>query len=190
MSGEWFYRRLLSLYPKSYLRDYREPMEQAFRDQLRVAGSRFGRLKVTIAALADIVRSVPQVHRQERKVPMKSLKIHVLALFVVMVLFLGRFELHSDDAGMVVFFTLLFAFVLAYLQPAWARLWALVGLCVPLAHIVIRPGLVVVEPQPAHLSTVDFALIAILMVAVGSTGSFLGTRIRRAMLPPGPRPAA
>ena len=182
------YRCLLRLYPSAYARRYREPMEQAFRDQLRAAGSRRERFQVIAAALADLARSIPAVYSQERNLPMKSLKPHGVALFIVMILFLGRFELHSDDTGMVLFFTLLFAFVLAYLQPAWARLWALVGLCVPLAHIVIRPGHVVVERQPAHLSPVDLALIALLMVAVGSAGSFVGSRLRRSMLPSGARP--
>ncbi len=36
--SERIYNRLLGLYPAAFLRDYREPMQQAFRDHLRGAG--------------------------------------------------------------------------------------------------------------------------------------------------------
>jgi hypothetical protein len=84
----------------------------------------------------------------------------------------------------MVFFILLFAFILAYLQPAWARLWAFVGLCVPIAHVVIRPGLFVIEPHQADLSWKSLAGIALVVLALGFAGSFLGARVRQALARP------
>ena len=182
--AERFYRLLLRLYPQPYLSLYGEPMAQVFRDQLRAAGAGLGRWKVIAAALADLARTVPQQHEQERTQPMRSLKLHVFVLFAVMMLFLARFELRTDDAGMVVLLTGLFAFVLGYLNPAQAKLWALVGVCVPLVHVVVRPGTFIIEPQRGPGSMAGLALLGLLMLAVGATGSYLGIRARRGFAQP------
>jgi cell division protein FtsW (lipid II flippase) len=173
---------ILRLYPASFLSQYREPMEQAFRDHLSHASTS----RAFLAVLADTLRSAPRAHFHEWRSAMKFASFHIFALFAVMLLFLGRFELHTDDTGMVVFFVACFAFVLGYLRPALWWLWAMVGLCIPFAHIIVRPGYVAVQPHQKPLSPVDMVLIAAFVLAVGSTGSFLGSRLHRALN----RPAA
>src|ERR1019366_9548879 len=56
-------------------------------------------------------------------------------LFLAAMLFLGRFELHTDDSGVVAFLVLLFAFLLGCLHPRRAWLWSMTGWSVPAADL-------------------------------------------------------
>jgi hypothetical protein len=167
---------LLRLYPAAYRRHYGDPLQQTFRDQLREAHTLSEVLRVTISALSDLFCSLPSIHRHERNQAMKSLKLHVVALFTIMVLFLGRYETRTDDSGVIAFFIALFAFLLAYLQPSGAKLWALVGLGVPLVH-VFSPHRLINFQNP-----LAWAGLALFVLTLGTVGSFFGTQVRRISL--------
>lgn len=86
--------------------------------------------------------------------------------------FLGRFELHTDDTGVEVAFLLLATFILGCWQPRHAWQWAiLVGLWIPAAELVFRR-------PPVNASSL---LVAGFVLAVGLAGSYLGVLVRRAI---------
>jgi hypothetical protein len=89
----------------------------------------------------------------------------------VIIAFLARLELHSDDTGVEVFFILLSTFLLGCWHPVRAWQWALlVGLAVPAADWIGR------TPRPG----IDFAVPAF-VIAVGLAGSYAGVFVRRAI---------
>ena len=53
------YRRLLRLYPAAFRENYSEPLERAFRDELRVSSGAAGRAWLWIRLAADLAISVP-----------------------------------------------------------------------------------------------------------------------------------
>ena len=88
--------------------------------------------------------------------------------------FLGRYELHTDDAGVEVFFILLFTFVLGCWHPRHAWQWALLaGPCAPAADWLFKP-------QSAGL----IPLTAV-VIAIGLVGSYAGALLRRGVSPSG-----
>ena len=95
------YRILMALYPKSFRRQYQAPMEQAFRDQLRDAPDR---RRLWLATILDLLKSAPSLHWEES---MQTLAAFAFA--IASALFLGRYELHTDDTGVEVGFVLLFS---------------------------------------------------------------------------------
>ena len=61
--------------------------------------------------------------------------IMAYAFWIPAVLFLGRYELRTDDTGVELFFVLLITFILGSLHPRHAWQWALlVGPCIPAAE--------------------------------------------------------
>ena len=106
------------------------------------------------------------------------MKITTLAAYLfcaAAMVFLGRFELHTDDTGVEVFFILAITFVLGCLHPRYAWQWAvLVGLSIPAAHVIVQ------RSTPGWL-------VAVFVIAVGMAGSYAGVAIRRVIWPaPGP----
>jgi hypothetical protein len=86
--------------------------------------------------------------------------------------FLGRFELHTDDTGVEVFFLLLATFVLGCLHPRHAWQWAvLVGVWIPAAELLFRR-------PPVNASS---ALVAGFVLTVGLAGSYLGVLVNKAL---------
>ena len=84
--------------------------------------------------------------------------------------FLGRYELHTDDTGVEVFFILLATFILGCWHPRRAWQWALlVGPCAPLADLLFKPA-----QQGLHA-------IAAVVIAIGLTGSYAGVLLRKAI---------
>jgi len=82
--------------------------------------------------------------------------------------FLGRYELHTDDTGVEVFFILLATFVLGCWHPRRAWQWALlVGPCAPAADLIFKSG------QTGLLG------IAVAVIAIGLVGSYAGALLRR-----------
>lgn len=73
------YRALLHLYPRSFRRDYAEPMSQLFADRLRDRGRR-----VWLETGPDLVRTVP-VQRMEAAMARVSSGARVVALAVIVV---------------------------------------------------------------------------------------------------------
>jgi len=88
-------------------------------------------------------------------------------------LFLGRFELHTDDTGMEVFFILLFTFVLGCWYPKRAWLAAFVGLSIPIAELIWG------HPRPSLNHTTGLAILAGFVAVIGFVGSYSGVFVRR-----------
>ena len=83
-------------------------------------------------------------------------------------LFLGRYELHTDDTGVEVFFILLATFVLGFWHPRRAWQWALlVGPCAPLADWLFKS------------SQTGLAAIIAFVIAIGLVGSYAGALLRK-----------
>lgn len=81
--------------------------------------------------------------------------------------FLGRYELHTDDTGVEVFFILLFTFVLGCWHPRHAWQWALmIGPSAPLADFIFGA-------RPAPLIPLTGVVIVI-----GLAGSYAGAWFR------------
>ena len=84
--------------------------------------------------------------------------------------FLGRFELHTDDTGVEVFFILLITFVLGSWHPRHAWQWALlVGPCAPAADLLFRTA------------QTGLVWITAAVIAIGLIGSYAGVLLRRGL---------
>ena len=154
------YRILTLLYPKSFRSQYQGLMEQAFRDQLRDAKHP---RRLWLNALIDILKSAPSLHLEEN---MQTIAAGIFAIAAA--LFLGRFELHTDDTGVEVAFVLLFTFILGFWQPKYAWLFAFIGLSIPAAELGWgQPGLK------------KAALIALVVMTISITGTVCGVFARR-----------
>jgi hypothetical protein len=89
-------------------------------------------------------------------------------------IFLGRFELHTDDAGVVVFFILVITFVLGCLHPSHAWQWALlIGPAVPLSHVFFT------SQSHAMTGARDLALLMAFVLVLGIAGSYSGVGVRK-----------
>jgi len=89
-------------------------------------------------------------------------------------IFLGRFELRTDDAGVVAFFILVITFLLGCLHPRHAWQWALIiGPAVPLAHVFFR------SRSHAMSAGGDLALLMVFVLALGVVGSYSGVLARK-----------
>jgi hypothetical protein len=118
---------------------------------------------------------------------MKLTTIAAYLFWLAAAAFLMRFELHTDDTGIVVLSILVITFVLGFFHPRHAWQWALlVGPCIPAAHLIFGA-------QGTSLHTVkDFALLTCFVLAVGFAGSYSGVLARKLIWPrseAGPRPA-
>jgi hypothetical protein len=102
---------------------------------------------------------------------MKLTDILAYALWIPAVLFLGRFELHTDDTGVELGLVLVITFVLGSLHPRHAWQWALlVGPAIPAAQLLFG------HPQ-ASVTAVLFPIV----VTLGLAGSYAGAGLRRAL---------
>ena len=102
---------------------------------------------------------------------MKFTPILAYVLWLPAILFLGRFELHTDDTGVEVGLLLAITFLLGILQPRHAWQWALmVGPAIPAAEILFG------HPQPGVL-----AVLLPVVIALGLAGSYAGAGLRRAI---------
>ena len=101
------------------------------------------------------------------------MKLDTIAAYVVWlpaILFLGRFELHTDDTGVEVFFLLAITFVLGLLHPRHAWQWALlVGPCIPAAQLFFG------HPRNAG----GTALLLGFVIALGFAGAYAGALLRK-----------
>ena len=101
---------------------------------------------------------------------MKPLTTAAAYLFcLAAMLFIGRFELRTDDTGVVVFFVLAMTFVLGCLHPRHAWQWAAAAWCVPAADLFWG--------KSSH--TIDLLLIALFVTAIGLAGSYAGVLMRK-----------
>ena len=88
--------------------------------------------------------------------------------------FVGGFELRTDDAGVVAFFILVITFLLGCLHPRHAWQWALlIGPAVPLVHLFF--------PSQSHAMTGarDLALLMLFVLVLGFAGSYSGVLARK-----------
>lgn len=87
-------------------------------------------------------------------------------------LFLGYFELHTDDTGVEVGLLLVITFLLGTLHPRHAWQWALlVGPAIPAAQVLFG------RPQAGG----GMALLLLFVVALGLAGSYTGALLRGAV---------
>lgn len=92
---------------------------------------------------------------------------------------LARFELHTDDAGVVVFFILAITLLLGCWHPRHAWQWALlVGPWVPAADLC-KWFFAAPRPNPGSLAGV--AMLVEVVILVGLVGSYAGVVVRRAI---------
>lgn len=88
--------------------------------------------------------------------------------------FLARFELHTDDAGVGALFIVLFTFVLGCLHSRRAWQWALlVGPAVPAADLLFRRNAATIH------NLESLGLLAGFVIALGLVGSYAGVFLRR-----------
>ena len=103
------------------------------------------------------------------------MKLTTLAVYLLCLLggaFLGRFELHTDDTGVEVFFLIAITFLLGFLHPREAWQWSLlVPLWIPAAQLFFG------RPRPA-LTWSSLLLVAFVCL-VGLGGSYGGVALRR-----------
>jgi hypothetical protein len=88
-------------------------------------------------------------------------------------IFLGRFELRSDDSGVEVFFVLLFTFILGCWFPKRAWLVSWLGLSIPIAELVWG------QPRAGVNHTSGLAMLAGFVAMLGIVGSYSGVLIRK-----------
>jgi len=102
---------------------------------------------------------------------MKLTGILAYVFWIPAVLFLGRFELHTDDTGVEIGLLLLITFILGSLHPRHAWQWALlVGPAIPATQCLFG------HPQPGVI-----AVLLPLVIVLGLVGSYAGAGIRRAI---------
>ncbi|HEY0794784.1 MAG TPA: hypothetical protein VGD64_03280 [Acidisarcina sp.] len=171
--SERLYGLLLGVFPSSFLAAYREPMQQAFRDQLRECAGGLARLGLWAHTLRDLAGSAAAAHVREGTLPALVGSGFVYLLAMAGTLLLGRLELHTDDDGVVVGFILAGSFVLGCLRPRRAWLWSCFGLCVPLVDHVWA------TPQRPAMGAGGTALLAAFVLFVGSVGSWSAFLLRR-----------
>ena len=100
---------------------------------------------------------------------MKLTGIMAYVFWIPAVLFLGRYELRTDDTGVELFFVLLITFILGSLHPRHAWQWALlVGPCIPAAEWIFG------HPQPGVMP-----VVLLIVVVLGLAGSYAGAGLRR-----------
>ncbi len=176
--AERVYSILLHLYPASFRREYGEPMRQAFRDQLRDVMGRPQMRHFWLRTIDDLLRSAATLRLEESM--RKSLSITplvALAFGLAAAVFLGRFELHTDDSGVEVFFVLLFTFILGCWYPQGAWLEWLLGLSIPLAELIWG------QPRASLNFTTGLAKLAAFVAVLGLVGSYTGVFVRRFVIP-------
>ena len=93
--------------------------------------------------------------------------------FLAAMVFLGRFELHTDDTGVEVFFLLAVTFILGCLHPRRAWLWGLAGLCIPAADLIWK------SPDPNLSHPANLLALAAVVTSLGLAGSYSGVLIRK-----------
>ena len=88
-------------------------------------------------------------------------------------IFLGRFELRSDDSGVEVFFILLFTFILGCWFPKRAWLASLLGLSIPIAEFIWG------QSRASLNFTSGLSMLAGFVVMLGVVGSYSGVLMRK-----------
>ena len=173
-AGERVYRIFLCLYPAAFRREYREPLAQAFRDELRDAGTRAKRCRLWANTAIDLARTIPTQHLEKaRGEHMSKTALTAYLFWLACCAFLARFELHTDDTGIEAGLLLLFSFALGCFYPRRAWLWAMLGLSIPAAELIW--GHAQFPTQGSQLLVAGFVL------GVGAMGSFLGAFLRKAL---------
>ena len=105
--------------------------------------------------------------------------ISTIATFVfwlAAVILLGRFELHTDDAGVEVCLILLFTFILGCWHPKRAWGSALLGLSVPMAQLFWS------RSAPSASRIAGLGMLAAFVTVAGLIGSYSGVFVRRAVM--------
>lgn len=169
--AERIYRILLRLYPGRFRREYGEPMLQAFRDLWREAASPAQRRRVWARTAFDLWQTAREEQMTELRTNLMAASAWLFGLLAA--IYLGRLELHTDDAGIEVLFILVFTFILGCWYPKRAWLAPLVALSIPVAELIWG------RPRAELNHAAGLAMLAGFVVAVGLAGSFAGVLIRK-----------
>lgn len=101
---------------------------------------------------------------------MKLTGILAYVFWLPAILFLARYDLHTDDTGIEVGFLLLITFILGSLHPQHSWQWALmVGPVIPAAELLFG------NPPPGAGTLILLAVVT----ALGLAGSYAGAGVRR-----------
>ncbi|HEY0760569.1 MAG TPA: hypothetical protein VGD59_15065 [Acidisarcina sp.] len=179
-TSERLYRALLAIYPRSFLRHYRQPMEQAFRDQLRQANGARGHasqglVRLWLHTMYDVCRSALTEHLREGRLVINIAGGLAYLFAAAAIMLLARFEPHTDDSGLVVAFLFGSTFLLGCLNPRRVWLWSALGGCIPIADKLWT------DPRfPAH-GPGGALLVGCFVLAVGAAGSWSAFLLRKAM---------
>jgi hypothetical protein len=159
------FRWLLLLYPARFRSAYGGEMRQVFRDQLR-----WDRKNLWRRTLVDCAKAVV---RERSSSPMSVTSLIAYTFCVAAMFFIGRFELHTDDTGVVVGFVLLMTAILGALVPRHAWRWAIAGWCVPAAELFWG------MTNPNMGGYKGLLYIALFLTVIGLIGAYSGAFLRR-----------
>ena len=125
--------------------------------------------------IADFVSSVVAALLADKgRHGMKNITAMAAYLFcLAAMIFIGKFELHTDDSGVVVFFVLAMTFILGCMHPRRAWLWALSALCVPAADLFWGAS----NPDLNHPASL--LMLALVVTGLGLAGSYSGLLFRK-----------
>jgi hypothetical protein len=99
------------------------------------------------------------------------------ALALLCIPFLVRFDLHTDDTGVLVFLMLATGFLLGAIQPRYAWAWGLLlGGSIILAEWY---NAVFLTPRPSMQSFWSSALVALFVLSISMAGAYAGALIRK-----------
>ena len=162
---------LLHLYPAQHRAEYGDAMAQHFRDMCREAyqcEGRRGLIKTWIKLVIDTLRNVPVEQWKGIRTggSMRNKTTLVIGLAILGSLFTGYIDSHASEVQATLMVMLPITFVLGFIQPKQAWLWALiVGLSVPLSYLVVLiTGAHYSNPPPNGFTT----LIALVPAFIGT----------------------
>jgi hypothetical protein len=125
------YRSLLVLYPRSFRRDYREPMAQLFGDSLRTRGAR-----VWLRALPDLARTIPAQRIEAFMSRLRRPAGRVAAILFVVLAFAALAVGRGIRAGFVPVLLVAIAVVVATQRGVFTPVFR--GERAPLRHALVQ----------------------------------------------------
>ena len=173
------FRLMLCLYPAQHRAEYGEAMAQHFHDICRDAYARHGTrglVSVYLEAAGDTLKNAPveQWTAKRAGVIMRNKTLLVAVLAIIGSLFIATIDSRATEVYATLMVMLPIAFVLGFIEPKRAWMWALIiGLSVPagfLWHIVMASTYV--EPP----SNGFYTLITLVPAFIGT---YCGVALRK-----------
>ena len=177
------YRLLLYLYPRDFRRDYGELMLQLFGDCCRDSYARkgvWGLIGLWWQAIPElVVRVIIERIRAMRENKLSRLTLCALFLAVALGGWLAYADSRTNDTGIVAGLLLIFAAALGFMRPQRVALLALlIGLCIPVAHII---GFLA---NPARGDFGDEIAGIVMPLGFAFAGAYIGMGLRQLFFPP------